>query len=305
MGKNLLSIFDLSKDELKSIIKRAHELKKEKKEGTENTNFKGKSIGLLFEKLSTRTRISFEVAINDLGANAIYLNPRDMQLGRGETIADTAKVLSRYLDGVIIRTYGQERIDEFAVSSSLPVINALTDLGHPTQIIADLFSIEENGFNIENFKLAFIGDGNNIANSFIAAAAIMGFDLSVAVPKGFEPNSDIIKKSQKLANSKIEITNDPKIAVKNADVIYTDVWVSMGQENESNGKLNVFEPFQVNSDLVSHANNDAVVLHCLPAHEGEEITKDIFDRFEKVIFEQAENKLHAGKAVLEYCFGLF
>lgn len=304
MSKNLLSIFDLKKNEINAIIKRTHKLKKEKKSGVESTNLKGKSIGLLFEKLSTRTRISFEVAINDLGANAIYLNPRDMQLGRGETISDTAKVLSRYLDGVIIRTYGQERIDEFADSSSIPVINALTDLGHPTQIIADLFSIEENGIDIESFKLAFIGDGNNIANSFIAAAGIMGFDLSVAVPKGYEPSSEIVKKSQENSSSEIEITNDPESAVKGADVIYTDVWVSMGQENKSDGKTNVFQPFQVNNKLVSKANDNAIVLHCLPAHEGEEITKDVFNNFNSVIFEQAENKLHAGKAVLEYCFDL-
>lgn len=304
MGNNLISIFDLKKDEIKTIIKRSHELKKEKKERKINTNLKGKSIGLLFEKLSTRTRISFEVAINDLGANAIYLNPKDLQLGRGETIADTARVLSRYLDGVIIRTYGQERIDEFSKNSSIPVINALTDLGHPTQIIADLFSVEENGFDIESFKLAFIGDGNNIANSFIAAAAILGFDLSLGVPQGFEPNSKILKESQFYNGSKIEITNDPEIAVKDADVIYTDVWVSMGQEKESDVKSNVFQPFQVNNKLVSLANKNAIVLHCLPAHEGEEITKEVFDNYSSIIFEQAENKLHAGKAVLEYCFEL-
>ncbi|MGH7885435.1 MAG: ornithine carbamoyltransferase [Thermodesulfobacteriota bacterium] len=302
MSKNILTIFDLDKNEILSIIRRSRRLKKEKKEGIKSYSLEGKSIGLLFEKLSTRTRISLEVGINDLGANAIYLNPKDMQLGRGETIADTARVLSSYLDAVIIRTFEQNRIEEFAESSSVPVINALTDQGHPTQIISDLFSIEENGIDIENFKLAFIGDGNNIANSFIGASSIMGFDISVAVPKGFEPDKNILNKSVERKNSKIEITNDPKIAVENADVVYTDVWVSMGQEDQIDGKLNLFKPFQVNSKLLSIAKKDAIVLHCLPAHEGEEITKEIFDKFTPVIFEQAENKLHTGKAILEFCF---
>lgn len=304
MSKNILSIFDLNKNEIQSIIRRSYRLKKEKKEGIKSYSLQGKSIGLLFEKLSTRTRISLEVGINELGANSIYLNPKDMQLGRGETIADTARVLSSYLDAVVMRTYGQDRIEDFAGSSSVPVINALTDQGHPTQIISDLFSIEENGIDIENFKLAFIGDGNNIANSFIAASSIMGFDISVAVPKGFEPDNKILNRSLAQGSSKIEITNNPKTAVKNADVIYTDVWVSMGQEDQNDGKTKVFKPFQVNNKLVSIANNDAIVLHCLPAHEGEEITKEVFDKFKSVIFEQAENKLHTGKAILEFCFGI-
>lgn len=304
MGRNILSIFDLNREEIKNLIHRSRELKKQKKEGIEHSSLDGKSIGLLFEKLSTRTRISFEVGINDLGANAIFLNPGDLQLGRGETIYDTARVLSSYLDAVIMRTFGQERIIEFAESATIPVINALTDQGHPTQIIADLFSIEENGFDIENFKLAFVGDGNNIANSFIAASSIIGFDISLAVPDGYEPDKNILEKSLAKKNSSIEITNDPEHAVKNADVIYTDVWVSMGQEEKSNGKTNVFKPFQVNNRLLSHAKNDSIVMHCLPAHEGEEITKEVFNSFRSVIFEQAENKLHSGKAIMEFCFNI-
>lgn len=304
MVRNILSIYDLGKEEIMNLIKRSHTIKEKKKKGTEHKTLEGKSIGLLFEKLSTRTRISFEVGINDLGANAIFLNPADLQLGRGETISDTARVLSSYLDGVIIRTFGQERITEFAENANIPVINALTDLGHPTQIISDLFSIEENGINIENFKLAFVGDGNNIANSFIAASSILGFDLSLAVPKGYEPDNNTLEIALKKKASDIEITNSPEDAVVNADVIYTDVWVSMGQEQNSSGKTNVFKPFQVNNELLSKAKKEVIVMHCLPAHKGEEISAEIYEKFRSIIFEQAENKLHTGKAILEFCFGV-
>lgn len=256
------------------------------------------SVGLLFEKQSTRTRLSFEAGLFDLGAQGIYMNPADTQLGRGETIADTAKILSSYLDGIIIRTYGQEKALELAENSTVPVINALTDLEHPTQIISDLFSISEQGINPEKFKLAFLGDGNNIANSFVAASAIMGFDLSLAVPPGHEPNPTIMGKTSEQGNSGIEVTHDPASAVREADVIYTDVWVSMGEEGKG---TEIFRPFQVNEKLLSFCRKEPLIMHCLPAHRGEEITAEVMDSSSCIAFTQAENKLHAGKAILEFC----
>jgi len=300
MPRHFLSIFDLEKTEIEKLITRAGQLKKEKKDSIPHNSLLGKTIGMVFEKLSTRTRVSFQVAINDLGANPIYLNPNDMQLGRGEIIPDTAKVLSSYLDAVIIRTYGQERISEFALNSSVPVINALTDLEHPTQIVADLFTIQERGIDINNFNLTYIGDGNNITNSFIAASALLGYNITICCPKGFEPDKEMLSKSRDMGQNNIEIDHEPASAVKDADVIYTDVWVSMGQENESENKENVFQPYQINSDLLDNAKDSLVIMHCLPAHRDEEITDEVLSSPNSVVFEQAENKLHAGKAILEY-----
>ncbi len=300
MTKNFLSIFDLNKTEIEQILSRAKQLKKDKKNSVPHHSLSGKSIGLIFEKLSTRTRVSFQVAITDLGANPIYLNPNDMQLGRGEIIPDTAKVLSSYLDAVIIRTYSQERINEFAKYSSVPVINALTDLEHPTQIVADLYTIKEQGINISNFNLTYIGDCNNITNSFIAASAIVGYNIAVCCPEGFEPNGEILSKSRELGQNRIEINHDPVSAVKEADVIYTDVWVSMGQEKDSENKENILRPYQINSELLSNAKESSLVMHCLPAHRGEEITDEVLSSKNSVVFVQAENKLHTGKAVLEF-----
>ncbi|MCY4262448.1 MAG: ornithine carbamoyltransferase [Candidatus Dadabacteria bacterium] len=298
MAKSLVSISDLEKNEIKEIIRRAGELKDLKKREESPKSLKGMSVGLLFEKQSTRTRISFESGLFDLGAQAIYMNPSDTQIGRGETIADTAKILSSYLDGIIIRTYGQEKALELAENSTVPVINALTDLEHPTQIISDLFSVSEQGIDPEKFKLAFLGDGNNIANSFVAASAIMGFELSVAVPPGNEPSPTIMGEAKELGNSEIEVTCDPAAAVRDADVIYTDVWVSMGEEGKG---TKVFSPFQVNERLLSSCHRKPLIMHCLPAHRGEEITAEVMDSPRCIAFTQAENKLHVGKAILEFC----
>lgn len=299
MDRNFLRISDLNKKDFESLFDRTTKLKAEKKSGIEHHSLQGKSIGMVFEKYSTRTRVSFEVAINDLGANPLYMNPSDMQLGRGETIADTAKILSSYLDGMIIRTFEQERLDEFAEFASVPVINALTDLEHPTQIVSDLYTVHENGIDIANMKLAYIGDGNNVVNSFIGAASILGFRLSVASPPGYEPDLDALRKIGDVDTSGIEIVNDPKIAAGDADVLYTDVWVSMGQEHETAERNRIFKTYQINRELVSAAKPESLVMHCLPAHKGKEITKEVFDCPNSIIFEQAENKLHAGKAILE------
>lgn len=298
MGRNLLAVSDLKKKDIRGLIRRAGELKELKKQGESPKSLEGMSLGLLFEKQSTRTRLSFEAGLFDLGARAIYMNPADTQLGRGETIADTAKILSSYLDGIIIRTYGQEKVLELAENSAVPVINALTDLEHPTQIISDLFSISERGINPERFKLAFLGDGNNIANSFVAASAIMGFDLSVSVPPGCEPDPTIMGEAMEHGSSEIEVTYNPASAVRDADVIYTDVWVSMGEERKG---TKAFRPFQVNRKLLSFCRKNPLIMHCLPAHRGEEITAEVMDGPSCVAFTQAENKLHAGKAILEFC----
>lgn len=285
--------------ELESLFKRASKLKAEKKSGSMRASLRGKSIGLVFEKLSTRTRVSFEVAINDLGANSLYLNPNDLQLGRGETISDTSKILSSYLDGVILRTYEQERLEEFAMSAAVPVINALTDLEHPTQIASDLFTLKETGMDLGKMKFAYIGDGNNVVNSFIGASAILGFRFSIAAPKGYEPDLKALSRTMSLGNADIEIVNDPAKAASGADVLYTDVWVSMGQEKDAKKRKEIFRPYQLNKKLLSCAKKGAFVMHCLPAHRGEEITNEVADGPNSIIFEQAENKLHMGKAILE------
>ncbi len=298
MSRHFLSIFDLSREEFTALLNRASELKSEKKSGIEHKTLAGKSIALIFEKLSTRTRVSFEVGINDLGGHVLYMNPSDMQLGRGETIEDTAKILSLYLDGAIIRTFEQERIDIFAAHAGVPVINALTDLEHPTQIVSDLLTISEKGIDIQNFKLAYIGDGNNIVNSLIGAAGVLGFTVAAAVPEGYEPDAGIIEKAKGLGGV-VDIVNDPFEAASGADVLYTDVWVSMGQEEESSKRNGLFKPYQINSELVEAANTGVYVMHCLPAHRGEEITQEVLDGPSSIVLEQAENKLHAGKAILE------
>lgn len=301
MPRSLLSIFDLEKQEIERIIDRAFKLRKLKKGGKSIHTLKGKAVGMIFEKLSTRTRISFEVGIIQLGGYALYINPSDLQLGRGESVADTAKVISSYLDGVIIRTFDHERVNEFAINSSIPIINALTNLEHPCQIISDLFTLTDNGLDIEKMKLAYVGDGNNVANTLIGAAGIIGFHVSIATPTGYEPNQNIIRKANSLKSGKIEISNNPKAAIEGADVLYTDVWISMGQEKERRKISMLFKPFQVNEDLISSAKPNAFVMHCLPAHRGEEITDEVVDGPRSIVFEQAANRLIVGQAILEAC----
>ena len=260
----------------------------------------GRSIALLFEKASTRTRVSLEEGIYQLGAKAIYMNPKEIQLGRGETIRDTAKVLSRYLDAIVIRTFSHDMLIEFASNSSIAIINGLSDLHHPCQALADLMTILEKKGKLRDIRLAYIGDGNNVANSLIEAASRMGINLTIACPKEYEPDPDVLKRARASAKSEIVILRDPKKAVNGADVVYTDVWVSMGQEKETKTKKVKLKGYQINNKILSYAKKDAIVLHCLPAHRGEEITDDVLDGPQSVVIDQAENRLHTQKALLEF-----
>ncbi|MEM0203908.1 MAG: ornithine carbamoyltransferase [Archaeoglobaceae archaeon] len=292
--KHLISISDLSPEELLSILELAERLKEERKKGIFKELLKNKTLAMIFELPSTRTRVSFEVAMLELGGNALYLNWNDLQLGRGEPIKDTARVMSRYVHAVMMRVRRHETIEEFARFSSIPVINGLSNLEHPCQIIADLLTIKEKK-GLNGIKIAWVGDGNNVCNSLILASTMLGIEISVACPEGFEPNPEILRKAKSFRE--VKILRDPKDAVKDADVIYTDVWASMGQEAERERRLKVFRNYQVNEELVSIAK-DAIVMHCLPAHRGEEITDEVIESERSVVFDQAENRLHAQKAIL-------
>ena len=297
MINNFLKLSDLTAYEITALIKRAFDLKAGKDRNA--CPLLGKNIGLFFEKPSTRTRVSFEAGIYQLGGNSICLNPAELQIGRGETMSDTAKTLSRYLNGIVLRTSSHSILEKFSFSSSIPVINGLSDTHHPCQTLADLMTILEKKGPVKGLKVAFIGDGNNVCNSLIEAASLMEFNLFVACPEGFEPDADILEISRASAKSEIVILRDPREAAGMADIIYTDVWVSMGQEKEANTKINKFRDFQVNSKMVSCSKNDVIILHCLPAHRGEEITDEVIDGPHSVVFDQAENRLHTQKALLE------
>jgi len=303
MRKDLLSVYDLDRVDFEVIFEKAHKLKKMLKDGIPYTPLSGKTLGMIFEKSSTRTRISFEVGIYQLGGMALFLSNRDTQLGRGEDIADTARVMSRYLDAVVIRTYSQAFVEEFARYSTIPVINGLTDQQHPCQILCDLFTIIEKKGSYEGLKVAYIGDGNNIANSWIDAAARLPFQLSLACPEKYEPNADILVRGIKEAKHGITVHRNPVDAVKDADVIYTDVWTSMGQEAEKEERTKIFKTYQVNQELLARAREDVIVMHCLPAHRGEEITDDVMDGPRSVVIDQAENRLHVQKAIMEILIG--
>lgn len=302
MKKDLLSINDLKKTDIEAIFKKALAFKENKIKNSEKI-LKGKNFALIFEKPSTRTRLSFEVGIRKLGGATIFLNAQDLQISRGETIKDTARVLSGYVDGIIIRAKRHSDVIEFAKEASVSVINALTDLEHPCQALTDLFTIFE--FKSKRIKIAYVGDGNNVANSLLLCSAKLGIDIVIATPEGYEIKNDILNKAYeeaKKTNCKITISNEPKISVKDADVIYTDVWVSMGDEAEKNKRLEVFKPYQVNKDLIKLAKKDCLIMHCLPAHRGEEITEDCLESKNSVVFQQAENRLYIQQSILTFLF---
>lgn len=295
--KHLLSIADISRDELFELLKLAEKLKEERYKGIVTDYLKNKSLAMIFELPSTRTRISFEVAMTDLGGHALYLGWNDLQLGRGEPIKDTARVLSRYVHAVMMRVRDHTKIEEFAKYSMVPVINGLSDLEHPCQVLADLLTIYEYRGDFEDVTLAWVGDGNNVCNSLILASALTGMKMVISTPENYEPNSKIVDKARKIGG-KIIFVRDPKMAVKEADVIYTDVWTSMGQESERSERIVAFRGYQVSDDLLKLSKDDVVVMHCLPAHRGEEITDEVIEGKHSIIFDQAENRLHAQKAVL-------
>ncbi|MGB4590341.1 MAG: ornithine carbamoyltransferase [Clostridiaceae bacterium] len=298
---HLLKLTDLSKEEIYAILDLADQLKYEKKNGIEHHLLKGKTLGMIFQKSSTRTRVSFEVGMYDLGGSALFLSANDLQMGRGEPIKDTARTLSRYLDGIMIRTYKQSDVEMLAEFGSIPIINGLTDYSHPCQVLADLMTIREYKGIFEGQKLCFIGSGNNMANSLVVGALKMGMSVSLACPKGYEPDAEIMKWAAK--TGKFECTDNVLFAAKNADILYTDVWASMGEEAEALQRQQIFKEYQINDEVITVAKSDVIVFHCLPAHREEEITTKVFEEHADEIFDQAENRLHAQKAVLVKCMG--
>ena len=299
MRKHLLTLADLAKDEFEAFFKRAIELKAKQKKGTAGPVLTGKGLGLLFDKPSTRTRVSFEAAMIQLGGTPLFISSKDTQMSRAEPIKDTARVLSRYLDALAIRTFSQAVIREFAESSSIPVINALTDAYHPCQVLSDLMTVLEHKGSLENLKIAWVGDGNNMAQSWINAAGVLGFELHLACPENYFPDSQILSAAAQKPNARITLNADPIAAVKDADVVNTDVWASMGQEAEQQARKKIFTSFQVNAALLENAAKDVIILHCLPAHREEEITEEVLEGPRSVVWDQSENKLHMHKAILD------
>jgi len=300
-GKSFLSLKDFTKEELEQILFQGEKIKIEHYSGKDEQSLKGKSIAVIFEKPSTRTRVSFAVAINELGAFPLILETTNMQIKRGETIADTARTLGRYVHGIVARVYSQKTLEELRDYSGIPIINALSDYSHPCQIMGDLLTIKEKKGTLEGIHVAYLGDGNNVANSLLFGGSIFGMHVRVGSPKGYEPINEVVELSKKFAkNSKgsILITNDPKEAAKDADVVYTDVWTSMGQESEHDKRVKLMLPYQINDELLKHADKDNIVMHCLPAHRGEEITDSVIDGSHSIVFDQAENRLHVQKAIL-------
>jgi ornithine carbamoyltransferase len=299
LKKDLLSLLDLEKTDFEYLFERALQLKKRYARGIQDRVLTGKSLGLIFDKKSTRTRIAFETAMIQLGGHPIYMSTQDTQISRNEPAADTARVLSRYIDCLAMRTFDHALVEEFASASSIPVINALTDSFHPCQILSDIMTIIEHKGGYHNVKIAWVGDGNNVANSWVNAASVLGLHLTVACPGGHMISEEIIRAAGADAMDQIRFTTDPKAAVKNADVVYTDVWASMGEEDELEKRLAAFKGFQVNKDLLSLAASDVLVMHCLPAHRGEEIAEDVLEAAGGAFWDQAENKRHMHKAILE------
>ena len=301
MKKDLFKMDDLSKEEILDILNLADQLKYEQKHDIEHHHLKGKSLGMIFEKASTRTRVSFEVGMYQLGGNALFLSDKDLQIGRGEPIEDTARVLSRFLQGIMIRTFSQKEVETLAKYSSIPIINGLTDEEHPCQVLADLMTIREKKNILEGLNVAFIGDGNNMANSLIIGCLKVGMNFSIASPEKYTISEKYLSRAKEIAEAEkvhLTVTNSPIKAVKNADVVITDVWTSMGHEEEVQDRIKSFQGFQLNSELLKNANNDVMILHCLPCHRNEEIAPDVFEKYADEIFDESENRLHAQKAVL-------
>lgn len=300
-GKDFLTLMDISTEDIHYLLTLAKELKQKQLAGQLYTPLVGKTLAMIFEKPSTRTRVSFEVGMTQLGGSALYLNSNDLQLGRGETIADTARVLSQYVDAIMIRTFAHQKLEELAEYATIPVINGLTDDDHPCQALADLLTIYEVKNTLKGLKLAYVGDGNNVAHALMIAAAKVGMDCVIACPAGYEPKEKYVNAAMQIGKqtgANVAVTHDPVEAVTNADIIYTDVWTSMGQEQESEQRLAVFQPFQVNCELAKHAKPDYMFLHCLPAHRDEEVTADVIDGPNSFVFQQAGNRLHVQKAIL-------
>jgi len=303
MNTHLLALKDLSQNRLKSLINRAMALKRESAEGISHQQLAGRRIILLFDKPSTRTRVSFEAAMYGLGGQVIFMSSKESQLTRGEPLKDAARVLARYVDGIVVRTYGQHVVEELARYSSVPVINALTDLHHPCQILSDIMTVIELKGSLDNLKIVWLGDGNNMANSWIEAASVLGFPLTLCCPEGYDPDEAVLKASRQRGSEPITLLSNPVEAVCDADIINVDVWASMGQEDEQEKRLQTFQAYQLNSALLAQADKDCAVLHCLPAHRGEEITEDVLEGPQCAAFDQAENKMHIHKAILESLIG--
>lgn len=299
--KHLLKLLDLSKEEITELLDLADRLKAETKAGVEHHILKGKTLGMIFEKSSTRTRVSFETGMYQLGGHALFLSSRDLQIGRGEPVEDTARVLSRYLDGIMIRTFAQEEVETLARVGSIPIINGLTDFCHPCQVLADLQTVREYKGRIEGLNMCYIGDGNNMANSYLYGCAKAGIHCTIACPEGYEPDAQVLanaKEDAKATGAELKIVRDPAEAAKDADVLATDTWTSMGEEAEREVREKVFQGYQINKDLLSVADKKAIVLHCLPAYRGKEITEDVLESYANVIFDEAENRLHTQKAIM-------
>lgn len=300
MTTHLVSLWDFNKSELQAYIDRALVLKKEAGDGVRHQQLAGKTIGMIFEKPSTRTRVSFESAMYNLGGQVIYLSSKDTQLSRNEPLKDMARVMSRYVDALVVRTFGQPIVDELAAYATVPVINALTDLFHPCQILSDIMTVTEvKDRPLEELHIVWLGDGNNMANTWIQAAARLGFKLTLACPEGYEPDNDILKRAQAEATKPITVMRDPREAIRDADVVNCDVWASMGQEDEAEERLGIFQPYQVNGTLLAGGKPDLTVLHCLPAHRDEEITDEVLEGPQCVAWDQAENKMHIHMSILE------
>lgn len=299
-GRDFITLADFSKEEIWYFLELAKDLKTKQKAGISHEMLKGKTLAMIFQKASTRTRVSFEVAMYQLGGLGLFLSKNDLQIGRGEPIQDTSRVLARYTEGILIRTFSHQEVLDLAKHSEVPVINGLTDDYHPTQVLADLLTIWEHKEKIEGIKLVYIGDGNNVAHSLLVGGALMDMEVVIASPQGYQPQPAIVKLARNLAKDpgKIKVVTDPQAAVKGADVLYTDVWTSMGQEQEAKERIKALAAYQIDNELLSLADNEAIVMHCLPAHRGEEITAEVMESPQSVVFDEAENRLHAHKAIL-------